>query len=259
MNLGRHLFRVMAVGAALALLLTANALAKREVVRVGSLFLADNGGISPSKLPRHEQTPISAHIHGEIGTTDGSHPPAVQTINLDIDKTIQVDAKGLPVCKEGQLEARPTAAAKKACPDSIVGSGAGEVEVAFPEQKPITARGPIVLFNGGVHGGTTVVFAHTYVAIPAPTAVVVTAKVSRIHRGHFGLHTVVEIPPIAGGAGSATEFELTIDRKFTYKGKKESYLTASCPTGSYYTEGEVSFSDGKTMGLRHILPCTPLG
>jgi hypothetical protein len=259
MDMGRHLLRAVGILAAFALIFAASALAKREVVRVGNLFLADNGGISPSKLPRHEQAPISAHIHGEIGTTDGSHPPAVETITLDIDKTIQVNAKGLPVCTEGRLEARPTAAAKSACSASIVGSGEGEVEVAFPEQKPITARGPIFLFNGGVHGRTTVLFIHTYVAIPAPTAVVVPIEISRIHRGHFGLRTVAEIPRIAGGAGSPTEFELDIGRKFTHKGTKQSFLTASCPTGSYYTEGEVQFSDGRTMGLRHILPCTPMG
>jgi hypothetical protein len=259
MDTWSNALRASACAAGLALIFTGSAIAKREVVHAGNLFLADNGGISPSKLPRDRQAPISAHIHGEIGTTDGSHPPAVKTITLDLDKTIQVNAKGLPVCSEGRLEARPTVAAKKACPDSIVGSGEGEVEVAFPEQKPLTARGPIVLFNGGVHGGTTILFIHTYVAIPAPTAVVVRVKISRIHRGRFGLRAVAEIPAIAGGAGSATKFDLTIGRRFTYRGKRESYLTASCPTGSYYTEGEVLFSDGTTMGLRHILPCTPTG
>jgi hypothetical protein len=259
MNSGRHLLRALAIGAGLALFFTASAVAKREVVRVGNLFLADNGGISPSKLPRNKQAPISAHIHGEIGTTDGSHPPAVKTVTVDLDKTIQVNAKGLPVCPAGRLEATTTVAAKQACPDSIVGFGAGEVEVAFPEQRPLTARGPIVMFNGGVHGGTTVLYIHTYVAIPAPTAVVVTVKISHIHRGHFGLHTVATIPTIAGGAGSATEFEFTVGRTFTYKGRKQSFLTASCPTGSYYTEGEVLFSDGTTMGLKHVLPCTPIG
>jgi hypothetical protein len=255
--MSKHLIRGMAIGVGLALIVAPSALAKREIVRVGNLFLADNGGISPSKLPRNEQAPISAYVHGEIGTTDGSHPPAVKTVTVDFDKTIQVNAKGLPVCAAGRLESRPTAAVKKACPDSIVGSGEGEVEVAFPEQKPFTARGPIVLFNGGVHGRTTLLLIHTYVAVPVPTAVIVTVKLTRINRGHYGIHAVAQIPSIAGGAGSATEFKITVNRKFTYRGKKESYLTASCPTGSYYTEGEVVFSDGKTMGLRHVLPCTP--
>ena len=255
----KHLIHTASGGIVLALIVAASALAKPEVVRVGNLFLRDNGGISPSKLPRHEQAPISANLNARIGTVDGSHPPAIESVIADFDKSIQVNAKGLPVCKEGQLLARSTAAAKKACPDSIVGSGEAEVEVAFPEQTPFAATGPITLFNGGVHDGATLLLIHTYVDVPAPTAVVATVKITKIHRGHYGLHAVAQIPAIAGGAGSVTKFKLTINRAFTYKGKKESYLTASCPTGTYYTEGKVQFSDATTLKITHALPCTPLG
>ncbi|HEY5051916.1 MAG TPA: hypothetical protein VII45_00740 [Solirubrobacterales bacterium] len=255
----KHLICATAIGAGLVLIVAASALAKPEVVRVGNLFLRDNGGISPSKLPKHKQAPISATLNAQIGTIDGSHPPAIESVIADFDKSIQVHAKGLPVCKEVQLEARSTAAAKKACPDSIVGFGEGEVEVAFPEQNPFAAKGPIVLFNGGVHGGATLIFIHTYISVPAPTAVVATVKITPIHRGHYGLHTVSQIPAIAGGAGSVTKFKLTINRTFPYKGQKESYLTASCPTGVYYTEGKVQFSDSTTLKITHALPCTPTG
>jgi hypothetical protein len=244
--------------AVFTLLAAAGAFAKPHVIRAGNLFLRDNGGISPSRLPRHNQTPISAHIDAEIGTTDGSHPPAVRTLNIDFDKSIQVNAEGLPVCRKGQLTARATEDAKKACPDAIVGSGKGEVEVAFPEQAPFAATGPIVLFNGGVHGATTLLFVHAYVSVPAPTAVIATVKITRIHRGRFGIHTVSQIPAIAGGAGSVIHFKLTIGRKFIYKGKRESYLTASCPTGTYYTEGQILFAGGATLQGTHVLPCTPL-
>jgi hypothetical protein len=253
----KYLVCAIAVGAGLALIVVASALAKPHVLRAGNLFLKDDGGIFPSRLPKHGQMPISARIDVEIGTTDGSHPPAVRTLNIDFDKSIQVNAEGLPVCSKGQLVARSTASARKACPSAIVGSGEGEVEVAFPEQKPFTAKGPIVLFNGGVHGGTTLLFVHAYVAVPAPTAVVTTVKMTRIHRGHYGTHTVSRIPVIAGGAGSVIAFELSIGRKFTYRGEKESYLTASCPTGHYYTEGEILFSDDSVLKGVHVLPCTP--
>lgn len=255
----KHPVQVTVVAAGLALLVAATALAKPEVVRVGTLFLRDNGGISPTKLPRHKLAPISANLNAKIGTTDGSHPPAVRSVNLDFDKTIQVNARGLPVCTERQLVARSTVAAKNACADAIVGSGEGEVEVAFPEQRPFAATGPIVLFNGGVHGGTTLILIHTYVAVPAPTAVIATAKLTSIDRGRYGTHVVARIPPIAGGAGSVIKFKLTINRAFTYKGKKESYLNASCPSGHYYTEGEVGFADGTTLQITHVLPCTPVG
>lgn len=255
----KHLIRIASVGIVFGLIVAASALAKSEVFQAGNLFLRDSGGISPSKLPRHERAPISAHLKDQIGTIDGSHPPAVSSVIADFDKTIRVNATGLPVCREDQLTARSTVAAKKACPDAIVGSGEGEVEVAFPEQAPFSAKDPIVLFNGGVRGGTTLLFVDAYVNVPAPTAVIATVKLTRIHRGHFGIHMVAEIPRIAGGAGSVTKFRLTIDRKFTYKGKKESYLTASCPTGLYYAEGKVQFADDTTLEVTHALPCTPKG
>lgn len=255
----KSLIRIASVGIAFALIVAASALAKPEVVRVGNLFLRDNGGISPTRLPRHQQVPIAANLKAEIGTNDGTHPPAIRSVIADFDKSIQIDAKGLPVCPEAQLVARSSAAAKKACSDAIVGSGEAEVEVAFPEQAPIYAKGPILLFNGGVRGGTTFLFIHTYVDVPAPTAVVARVEITHIHRGHFGLHTVSRIPAIAGGAGSVTGFKFKIDRTFAYKGRKQSYLTASCPTGLYYTEGKVQFGDGTTLKITHILPCTPLG
>lgn len=257
--MGRHVVRVAAICAGVALIITGSALAKREVARVGNLFLVDNGGITPSKLPRHGRAPISAHILAKLGTTDGSHPPAIETVAVDFDRTIQLSAKGLPACRLGQLQARSSAAAKAACPKAIVGSGEGEVEVAFPEQAPFRAKGPIVLFNGGDRGGTTLLYIHTYVAVPAPTAVVAITKLDRIRDGRFGTRSVTQVPVIAGGAGSVTKFRVTIGRRFAYRGRKQSYLTASCPTGHYFTEGEVLFRDGTKLGLRHVLPCTPMG
>jgi hypothetical protein len=255
----KQLIRAAAIGVGFALIAAASALARPETVRVGNLYLRDNGGILPTKLPRHKQTPISAVLNAQIGTVDGSHPPAITSVIADFDKNIHVNAKGLPVCREGQLLSRSSTDAKKACRDAIVGSGQAEVEVAFPEQRPIIAHGPIFLFNGGVHDGTTLLLIHTYVDVPAPTAVVATVKLTHIHRGHYGLHAVAEIPAIAGGAGSVTKFKLTINRSFSYKGKKQSYLTASCPTGLYYTEGKVQFSDGTLLKITHVLPCTPKG
>jgi hypothetical protein len=257
--MSRQLIRTTAIGIGLVVLIVAaSALAKPHVIRAGNLFLKDNGGISPSKLPRHQQVPISAHIDGTIGTVDGSHPPAVKTLNIDFDKTLQVNVKGLPACKQGQLQARSTAVAKRACSDAIVGSGEAAVEVAFPEQAPFTAHGPLLLFNGGVHGGTTLLFAHAYVAVPAPTAVVAVVKLTHIHRGHYGIHTVTQVPAIAGGAGSPIGIKLRLGRRFTYKGSQESFLTASCPTGHYFTEGNILFSDGTRLKGTHILPCTPM-
>jgi len=223
----------------------------------GVLCVGDNGGISPTALPKRGSAPVTARIEGEVKTRDGSHPPALQDLQADIDRTIEVDAVGLPTCRESQLKATSSAVARKACGDAIVGSGTAEVEVAFPEQKPFRSTGPLLLFNGGVHGATTTVFLHAYVAVPAPTAVIVRATVTRIHKGRFGLRLKAHVPEVAGGAGSATAFEIRIGRRYSYKGRKKSFLSAGCPTGSWATKGSLLFSDRTRVGFTHVFTCTP--
>src|SRR4051812_25723331 len=203
----RHPLRTALCLAGIALAaLAAGAAAKPEVVQVGNVILTDNGGITPSKLPRHAQAPISAILEGRVRTADGAHPPALRSVDIEIDRTIELDARGLPACRIGQLEARTTDAAKQACRDAIVGAGEADVEVAFPEQAPFSATGPIVMFNGGVRGGRTLLLIHTYVAVPAPTAVVATVELTRARQKRFGIRALASIPAVAGGAGSATRF-----------------------------------------------------
>lgn len=253
----KNLIRSTTIGAVLALIITASAVAKPEVFRVGNLVLTDNGGISPTKLPKNKLAPITAILQASIATTDGSHLPAAREVLIDIDKTIHVNAKGLPACRAGQLEARNTKAVRRICGKAIVGTGSGLVEIGFPEQKPIMVASPLTMFNGGVKGGTTTIFVHAFITVPVPAAIVTTVKITPIHSGHYGIHTVSKIPAIAGGAGSVRKFKLKIHRTFTYRGKKTSYLTASCPTGRYFTKGRVLFDDGTLLKITHVFPCTP--
>jgi hypothetical protein len=259
--MSKHLIRITCVGLGFALIAAAGAFAHAghtHVVRVGNLAFRDNGGLSPTKLPKHKQAPVGANLSASVATVDGSHLPAAREVIIDIDKNIHVDAKGLPVCKGDQLEARNTNAARRVCSEAIVGEGSGSVEIAFPEQKAIMVSSPLTMFNGGVKGRKTTIFIHAFITVPAPTAIVTTVKITPIRRGHYGIHTVSKIPAIAGGAGSVTEFKLKIDRKFTYKGKKKSYLTASCPTGRHFFKGGVLFDDDTLLKTARVLPCTPV-
>lgn len=225
----------------------------------GNIVVWDHGGISPKELPRHRPAPISGIFNARIGTKDGTHPPAAQTLRIDFDKTIQIDTRGLSTCSRGQLQDRSTTGARRACSDAIVGEGKAEVAVEFAEQPPFTAKGTILAFNGGTRGGKTRLLIHTYVDVPTPSAVVVETTISHISRGHYGLHTVTTIPQIAGGAGSITGFKMHLGRRFAFKGRERSYLMASCPTGRYYVEGHAAFSDGTIVHVTHVLPCTPTG
>jgi hypothetical protein len=256
----RRLLWTLTLGATLAVAAAAMAIAaKPTVVRAGNLVITLNGGVSPTKLPKHRLAPITLSVSGSIATTDGSQPPAAKTVTIDFDKHGTVNAKGLTVCKAGELEARPTAAAKKACPKAIVGSGKTTVRVAFPEQKPFESTGPLVLFNGGVKGGVTTMYIHAYVNTPAPTALVTVVKIKKIHKGNYGTESMAAIPVVAGGDGSLIDFSLKIHRTFKRGGAKQSYLLASCATGKLFAHGTVAFTGGTEIEGNVVRSCTPAG
>jgi hypothetical protein len=223
---------------------------KPVVVRAGNVILTVNGNASPTALPRHELAPVSFHASGRIASVDGSHPPALREVVLDAGKAGTIEAGKFPACKAGEIEARTTEAAERACAGAIVGKGRAEVEVEFRESSPFTAKGPLVIFNGGQKGNKSLLYIHAYVSVPIATAVVTPVVTIRIHRGPYRLHSVASIPVVAGGAASATYFYLNIDRK--------GYLTANCDNGHFSAFLEATFAEGTEVEGSFERPCRPL-
>jgi hypothetical protein len=223
---------------------------KPVVVRAGNVILTVNGNASPTALPRNKLAPISFHASGKIATADGTHPPALDEVVFDVGKAGTIEADDFPTCSVGEIEARTTEEAERACGDAIVGGGQTEVEVQFPESAPFTAKGPLVIFNGGEKGGKSLMLIHAYVSVPAPTAIVTTVVTNREHKGPYRLHSVSTIPLVAGGAGSVTGFYLKIDRK--------GYLTANCSNGHFSAHLAANFRDGTALAGSFERPCTPI-
>jgi hypothetical protein len=246
----KRLIWTIALGAAVALVAAGVATAyKPVVVRAGNLVITFNGGFSPTKLSKTTPTPITLNISGNIKTTDGSHPPALSSFVLETDKAGGVNAKGVPTCKQGQLEATTTATAEKVCGKAKIGTGTTDVEVEFAEQKPIPLHSKLIAFNGGVKGGKTTILIHAYLSTPVAAAIVTTVKIQKHPNGPYGLKSVATIPKIAGGAGSVTNFTLTINKK--------GYLTAKCTDGSIVAQGEAIFANGTKAKGAVSRPCTP--
>jgi hypothetical protein len=228
---------------------------KPVIVRAGNMVLELNGDITPKTLPEHELAPMGIWGSGKLATIDGSHPPALEDASFDADKDVFVSVKGLPACRLAELEARETRKAEAVCGGAILGRGTASVEVAFPEQKPIESTGPLVLFNGGERNGVVTVFAHAYVNVPAPTAVVATVEVRRVNKGAFGLHIEVEVPEIAGGAGSTVAARFSVRRAYTYKGERRSVISGRCPDGKIQGRGSFGYSDGTILSGGLVRSC----
>lgn len=237
-------------------LLAMSGVALAIVLRVGSIEVVAEGGFSPTTLPKHETAPITLHGEGRIGTTDGSLPPILKTLTFWFDKHGAVVTKGLPYCTKGKLAATTSAQARKVCAGSIVGEGSGTALIAFPEQKPFKASSPITIFNAPPHNGNPTVLAHAYLSVPAPTTYIVPVEIQKVHNGPFGFHTVAQIPKIAGGYGIPISGNLTIGKKWTFKGQKLSYANASCPSGKLQAKVETEFTDSTKVSGLILKHCT---
>jgi hypothetical protein len=245
----KHLVITMALGALIALTVAGIATAEKPVkVRAGNLELEFNGGFSPKVLSKTKLTPITLTVSGKLKTVDGTHPPALKEFNVETDKNGAIEVKGLPVCTASKLQSQDTKHAEAICKSAIIGSGQAKAEIAFPEQAPIPATSKIIAFNGGFKGGTTTLYIHAYLTVPTPAAIVTTVKIKKIHAGRYGLKAVSTIPKIAGGSGSVTDFNLTINKK--------GVLLAKCPDGKLQARGEAKFSDGTVAKAEVLRTCT---
>jgi hypothetical protein len=226
----RNLMLALALAAVLSLGVTAIASAVQITLRAGNVVTTFGGTTSPKTMPKNDYVPVSTNIFGKIGTANGNHPPALREVLFDIDKDVKINVKGYPVCKSGQLTARNTAAAKKVCGKTVLGSGNATVEIAFPEQNPIKVPSPLTVFNGGEKGGKVKLLIHVFITVPVPAAVVTEVTISR--QG-TGIKTVSKIPVVAGGSGSALDFKFKLGKTYSYKGKKVGYFEARCPDGVF--------------------------
>lgn len=244
------------VGAMALLLGLAISSASGQTVQAGNLIITIDGGVTPKKLPKKTPAPITLQVSGSIKSNDGTHLAALKTLALEFDKNGSINTKGLPTCTVGKLQSTLTAQAKQACGDALVGTGKVSAEIAFPDQAPFDASGPLLIFNGAPKGGKPVLIFHVYAHVPAPTTFVTTGVISKAS-GKYGTSTLIQIPTIVGGQGSLTSFEAKINKTWNYKGKKESLLLAKCPTGTLYAHGEFTFADGTTASGDVVRPCTP--
>jgi hypothetical protein len=250
----------VALGVFVAVVVAATAGAEPPVkVEAGNLIITANGGLTPKAISKTKLTPVAFNASGKVETKDGTHPPAASEIIVEGDKNVAVDTTGYPVCKSGQLQAQDTAHAEAICKSALIGSGTTGIEIAFPESKPIPVNSKLLVFNGGTQGGVTTFFIHAYITVPTPAAVVTTVKIKKIHHGRFGLEAIATIPKIAGGSGSVTSFSLKIDKKYTYKGKKMSVISAKCTDGKIQANVISKFADGTKAEAEIIRTCTPKG
>lgn len=258
----RALTALAALVALTALSWTVAGAAVGEQHQRGNLIVSLDGELLPLKLPRDRLAPVAVRLEGGLRTDDGTTLPRVTRIELGLPKQGILDTRGLPVCSPRQLRFTTSAGARRACGPAIVGSGRLRAEAVIPNQEPLEINTRMLAFNARV-GGRRAVVLHAF-GDNVPVAVVLTFLFGH-GDGRLGTTMVADLPRALGPWPRFAYFEMTLSRRFSYRGRLHSYLSASCPIPPALTAGFFSlaltrftFADGGQIGTAITRGCRGL-
>lgn len=212
--------------AALAALVAAGA-AWATVEQQENILVHFEAGFSPQALPREDPAPIEVTIKGAVSTTDGSHPPPLQVLEVELNRNGRLYTKGLPACSPAVLQSTSTSDAKARCGSALVGRGSFSADITLGATKPVLAEGKVLAFNGRRKGKPALLL-HFFGGAPVRFTLVVPLRIIHQPNGQFGTLLRTRIPKLANGFGSITQINLSLGRRWSFAGKRRSYLSAAC-------------------------------
>jgi hypothetical protein len=235
--------------------LVCGAVAYAVTSQIGNLKVSATAEFQPRAFPEHGTLPATFGSIVRIKSVNGEQPPALKTIVFEFDKHGKLNFEGMPTCTMAKLEGTTPAEARKVCASSLLGTGVGKARVQIEGKPAFTISSPISVFNAPPQGGKAALIAHAYETIPSPQALLVPFTVEKIDHGRYGYRAEVELPPIAGGAGSAILAETSFGRTYTRHGHKVGYAEAECSGGRLQVYGKLIFAEGSFLPSLLTSPC----
>jgi Divergent InlB B-repeat domain len=231
-----------------------------QIVEKGDLFTRFDGGIFPTALPRSTLAPISVRVDGTIKVLSGAEPPALRQITIELNRAGHLDTQGLPICRLAQVRSSSNEQALAACGEALVGGGDYLAATTFPEQEGFPNRGHILAFNSTDHGHPAIL-AHIYGTNLTPSSRVLVFDI-RHKAGTYGTVLSGELPPALNRYGYLKRIDLSLHRRFVYRGRPRSYLSAACaapkgfPGATFpFARSEMAFADGRTLSATLTRSC----
>jgi hypothetical protein len=252
--------RLGALAIAIAVFALGASLAQAELTARGDLFVKFSGGLAPDALPRHSRAPISVTVAGTVRTLSGERPPALRQIVIALNRGGRLDAEGLPVCRQREIEPSSTTEAMRVCGPALVGDGHYDADVAFPEQSAFPSHGRILAFNAIVEGKRAIL-AQVYGANPVPITRIIVFRI-RESSGTYGTVLTGSLPASLNRYGYLKQISLSLHRNYSYRGQPRSYLSATCaapagfPGASFpFAHASMTFADGRTLSSTLVRSC----
>lgn len=214
------------------------ALAQGERSQHGTLIVSLGGRLSPLELPRRHAAPVAVQLEGSLRTADGSPLPRVTRVEFGLPQQAVLSTDGLPTCTRQKLLVTSSADALAACRAALVGRGRVDLTVQVPQQEPFAVHTRLLAFNARA-GSRREVLLHAYTSHP-PLAVVL-PFVFRNGSGRFGRTLGADLP-VLGEWARVARFTMVLSRRYVYRGRRRSYLGASCPIPKRLTAGFFSFA-----------------
>lgn len=244
----------LAVVLLLGVVLLGVTLARAEISQKGNLRVVVNGKLSPTRLPRHGTAPVSVSVSGKVSTTDGSAPPQLRTMQIDVNRHGRFDTVGLPVCRYNEIQPASDNRALAACRSALVGEGHFAGTIALPgSAEPFPMAGRLLLFNGRQHG-RPVLFGHIYSPKPFASSFVMVFEMRIAAHGTYGTTLTANLAKALGAKRNLESIEMTLSRRYRYRGATQSYISAGCPAPKGVpsvpfplARTTFSFTDGKKL------------
>ncbi len=255
--------RALGVGIAAALLLAGAAQAER--LQRGNLEISVLGRLEPYRLPRTHPAPISIVVSGRLVTTDGSTPPQLRRLTIDLNRHGALRSSGLPVCRPARLVASSRQTALRGCGAALVGQGRFWAHIVLPDQRPYRTAGRLLAFNGR-EGGHPILLVHVFTSDPFFTSFVIPFAIHRVSKGPYGTELTTDLPPALGSWGYVEQIKMTLGRIYTYRGRRLSYFNAACPaprgfrsTSFSFAHASFNFAEAPPLEITLNRPCAVAG
>lgn len=246
--------------ATLALLATSAASASAELTQKGNLFIRFDGGISPIALPRQALAPIGVRIQGTIRVPPGDVPPNLRRIRIALNRAGRLSTRGLPTCPRRRISSATSSRALAVCGPALVGAGGLVANTSFKDQSRSIVRGELLFFNA-VANGRRLILAHLFERHPAPVIDIIEFRI-RHQRGTFGTVLTGRVPPKLNRNGYLKSIFLKLQRTYSFRGHRRSYLSAACaaprgfPGAAFpFAHASMTFDDGRSLFSTLVRTC----
>jgi hypothetical protein len=203
----------------------------------------------PSVLPRSKPAPVALTTTFSSAERNSRTVPELTKISIEVARNVVFNASGLPSCPRLKLLSNYSQP-RQTCGASLIGHGTVESEVTLPGEAPATVSGRLLAYyEFAVEKQWILALVTT--SSPRPLSYVIPFEIAHA-RPPYGtrlvepkMHRVIgkcrrpdpacyEGPgPFRGIYGHISKFELTLGRRFSYGGKRESFVSATCPASGH--------------------------